>query len=261
MPRIRLATGVTLDYFDGGKGDGTPMLLVHGWIDSWRTWEAALPGLAGDYRVICVSLRGFGDSEKPDSDYSMSTFVRDLDAFMSAIEVPRAIIVGHSMGGLIVHQLAVEHPQRVTKLVIVGAASTLHGIAALEAQTEHIAQLKDPVDPEYVKTAHVAAMRTEVPASRLACILYESGKASAHALYQSYVGLLEENHADRLKEIKVPTLVVGGEDDIYISVEQQRELAAAIPGAILKLYPNVGHGVQWEIPEQFVPDLVKFLNQ
>ena len=75
-------------------------------------------------------------------------------------------------GGLIVHQLAVEHPERVTKLVIVGAASTLHGIPALEAETEHIAQLKDPVDPEYVKTAHVAAMKTQVPASRLEPILY-----------------------------------------------------------------------------------------
>lgn len=260
MPRLKLDTGVTLDYLDLGPRDGTPLILLHGWIDSWRIWEAALPYFPAFYRLILPSQRGFGDSDKPADDYAMSTYVRDLEAFAVALALERFALIGHSMGGFIAHHYAIEHPDRLTHLVLVGTGTTGQTNPILTAETEGLSALRDPLDPGFIREAQTAQQRTPVPEGRLDCLIYESSKAPAHVLAQTWAAFVAENHADRLGEIRIPTLILCGGDDMYFPVHEEEALAAAIPGSTLRLYPDVGHGVQWEKPEQFVHDVTAFIG-
>ena len=261
MPRVRTKTGVNLDYADLGARDGTPVVLIHGYLDSWRIWESCLPYLATSFRLIAVTLRGFGESDKPQSGYEMADFARDIDAFMDAIDLSSAIIVGHSMGGLIAHQIATDYSHRVIKLVLVGTAATGEGNEALGGSAmETVMALEDPVSDEFIKQAQCEQIVHEVADICLDAILHESYKVPARVLKDSMLGMLSENHRHRLREIDVPTLICFGDGDIYFTFKDQQQLVAAIPGAIFKSYKGVGHGVQWEIPEEFAKDLNAFVN-
>ena len=261
MPRVHIETGVSLDYVDLGAREGTPVLLIHGYLDSWRIWESTLPYLSTSFRLIAVTLRGFGDSDKPEHGYKMTDFARDIDAFMDAIEIPSAIVVGHSMGGFIAHQLATEYPDRVLKLILVGTSCTGEGNDALGGSAmEATLALEDPVPAAFIKQAQCEQIVFEVPDSRLEAILHESRKVPARVLKGAMLGMLTENHQHRLKEINVPTLICFGDGDIFFTLKEQQKLVTAIPAAALKIYTGVGHGVQWEVPEEFANDLNEFID-
>ena len=124
MPRIAISTGITLDYAESGTSAGPAVVFVHGYLDSRHIWDAALPYLPQQYRLIFVSQRGFGDADKPESGFTQTDYVKDLEAFLDKIGVRQATIVGHSMGGLIAHYFAVRNPQKMRKPVLVGTAPT-----------------------------------------------------------------------------------------------------------------------------------------
>ena len=261
MPRVRIETGVSLDYADLGAKEGIPVLLIHGYLDSWRIWESSLPYLETSFRLIAVTLRGFGESDKPECGYEMTDFARDIDAFMDAIGIPSAIVVGHSMGGFVAHQIATDYSHRVIKLVLVGTSSTGEGNDALGGSAmEAVLALEDPVSAEFIKQAQCEQIVHEVADIYLDAILHESRKVPARVLKGAMLGMLAENHRHRLREIDVPTLICFGDGDIYFTLKEQHELIAAIPGATLKVYKAVGHGVQWEVPKEFAKDLNAFVN-
>ena len=85
MARVRIANGLTLDYLEAGNRHGPAVLFVHGYLDSWRVWESSLPFLPQQCRLVFVTQRGFGDSDKPDSGYRQIDFVEDIKSFMEAV--------------------------------------------------------------------------------------------------------------------------------------------------------------------------------
>jgi pimeloyl-ACP methyl ester carboxylesterase len=262
MPKLSLETGVTLDYVDRGPQDAPAVLFVHGYLDSWRIWEWALPFLPQDYRLIALTQRGFGDSDKPAAGYTQLHYVRDLQAAMTRLGIARAAIVGQSMGGLIAHHFAIEHPDRVSKLVLVGTAPTAAASDIVGGSVmDDIISLTDPIDPSFVRLAQTEQIRSAVPPEVVDSIVYESTKVPARVWREAMAGMLAENHAHRLGEIRCPTLVLYGDGDIFFTREDQDRLAQAIPNCRLKIYPGVGHGVHWEQPRAFARDLVAFLAE
>lgn len=261
MPRIKLKTGVTLDYFESGNYSGKTVIFVHGWGDSWRTWEASLRFLPPDYRYIYITQRGFGDSDKPESGYRQLDFLLDLDAFLEIFKIFNATIVGHSMGGMIAHHFAIEFPQRVNRLILVSTTGSGQMSNVLKSEAKGLENLQDPIAPEYYRDLEVAPMGLEPAPEILETVIYEIMKTPARVLQQAMNGMLEENHFDRLSEIAVPTLILYGEKEMYFSEPQQQEMVNNIPNAQLKCYPNVGHGIQWEIPDQFAEDFAKFMTE
>jgi non-heme chloroperoxidase len=260
MPRLSLETGVTLDYVDRGPQDAPAVLFVHGYLDSWRIWEWALAYLPQDYRLIALTQRGFGDSDKPAAGYTQLHYVSDLQAFMTQLGIARATIVGQSMGGLIAHHFAILNPGQVSRLVLVGtaptaAASDIVGGSVMDA----IISLSDPIDPAFVRLAQTEQIRSAVPPEVVDSIVYESTKVPARVWREAMAGMLAENHAHRLGEIRCPTLVLYGDGDIFFTREDQDRLVQAIPDCRLKVYPGVGHGVHWEKPREFAGDLAAFL--
>ena len=161
MPRIKLKTGVTLDYFEYGNSRVQTVILIHGWGDSWRTWEASLRFLPLDYRYICITQRGFGDSDKPESGYHQLDFLQDLKAFVEALKISNATLVGHSMGGMIAHHFAIEFPQSVNSLILVSTTGSGQMSNVLKSEAKGLEDLQDPIAPEYYRDLEVVPMGIE----------------------------------------------------------------------------------------------------
>jgi non-heme chloroperoxidase len=260
VPRIPISTGITLDYAEAGDPNGAPIVFIHGYLDSRRIWDFALPHLPQQYRLVFVSQRGFGDADKPPSGLTQTDYVKDLEAFLEAVGIAQAAIVGHSMGGLIAHYFAVRNPQKTRRLVLVGTAPTAANSEIVGGTVmDEINRLTDPLDPAFVRLSQSEQIRSPVPESVLDAVVAETLKAPARSWQGAMAGMLSEDHAARLAEIKCPTLILYGDGDMYFTMEDQRELQRLIPQAQLKIYPGVGHGVQWEKPAEFARDLSLFL--
>ena len=146
--RARLASGGSLTYTPTGPASATPVLLLHAWAESRRSFDRLLPLLPATVRAIAVDQRGHGDAEKPSTGYSLEELAVDVEAFMDAVGIPVAVLVGSSSGGYVAQQVAIRCPNRVAGLVLVGSPRTLQ---ARPAFADEVDRLTDPVDPAWVR--------------------------------------------------------------------------------------------------------------
>src|SRR5262245_10138299 len=120
LANIRIGTGPRLHYAESGAPDGNPVLFLHGWPDSWFSFSRILPLLPHSIRAIAIDQRGFGDSDRPDSRYAITDMASDVTAFLDALHISRATLVGHSFGSFVARQFAIAHPHRAVGLVLIG---------------------------------------------------------------------------------------------------------------------------------------------
>jgi non-heme chloroperoxidase len=138
---------------------------------------------------------------------------------------------------------------------------TLRDNEAVMGLGEEMLALEDPISPEFVREWQEVNVSNPVPDEFFATVVSESLKLPARVWRDFWEGVvLIPDHAARLGEIKAPTLIIWGEQDAVFSREDSERLAAAIPDATLKVYPETGHAVHWERPEQFVRDLEAFMK-
>src|SRR5215211_8291514 len=123
--RLRLATGITTVVTERGAPDGEPpVLLLHSWAASRRSFAALLPLLGPRLHAMAADLRGHGDADKPPAGYDVGTLATDVVALLDALGVPRAVLVGASSGGYVAQQVAVSAPDRVAGMVLAGRRTT-----------------------------------------------------------------------------------------------------------------------------------------
>ncbi|MET0713880.1 MAG: alpha/beta hydrolase [Mycetocola sp.] len=257
----RLMTGVTLQFAERGAPTGEAIVFLHGYTDSWFSFSRVLPLLPHEYRALALTLRGHGDSEKPDCCYAIDDFVADVVAFLDACEIGQATIVGMSGGSFIAQLAALDYPQRVSRLVLISSAPTLQGNEAVAGLGHEMLRLEDPITPQFVTEWQQVNLYRPVPDDFFETVVSESLKLPARVWRNFWKGVvLAPDHSSRLGEISVPTLVLWGEQDAVFSRDDPTQLAAAIPNATLKVYPETGHSVHWERPEEVVRDLVAFMK-
>src|ERR687897_3675381 len=117
----QLATGVRLHYAERGDQAGEAIVFLHGYSDSWYSFSRVLPLLSPEYHAFALTQRGHGDSDKPECCYTPDDFATDIDAFMDAVGLEEATLVGASTGALFAQQVVLSYPRRVSRLVLVGA--------------------------------------------------------------------------------------------------------------------------------------------
>ena len=122
---VHLSTGLRLHYAECGDREREASLFLHAYADSWYWFSRVLPLLSREFRALVPDQRGHGDSDKPECCYTTDDFAADVDAFMKAVGVEKATLVGHSSGGLIAQRVALDYPRRVDRLVMIGAPATL----------------------------------------------------------------------------------------------------------------------------------------
>jgi len=265
-PQLRFAathltTGVRLHYAEQGELTGEAIIFLHGYSDSWYSFSRVLPLLSPLYHAFAIDERGHGESEQPECCYTVDDFAADVDAFMEAAGIEEATLVGHSGGGLMAQRVALSYPHRVTRLVLIGTVTTLLNNEVVMELGEEMLALEDPVPPEFVREFQESTIHHPVPEEFLETVVSESLKLPARVWRDYWEGVvLRVDHAARLGEINVPTLILWGERDALFPREEQDRLAAAIPDATPRVYPETGHAVHWERPEEVVRDLEAFMK-
>ena len=256
---VALPTGVTLPYVEQGDPDGAPVVLLHGITDSRRSFDLVLPHLPDSIRAIAPSQRGHGDADRPATGYRPADFAADLAAFVDALDLGAAVIAGHSLGSSVGQRFAIDHPERVLGLVLVGSVTTWRGNAAFaEVWTSGFSTLTDPIDPAFVREFQASP---GMPTAFLDTVVRESLKVPARVWQAGWKALMETDHSRELGKIQAPTLVVWGDQDPLCPGTEQDALVAAIAGARLLVYPGIGHSLHWEEPERFAADLTAFVER
>jgi non-heme chloroperoxidase len=258
---VSLPTGVTLPYVEQGDPDGTPVVFLHGYTDSWRSWEPMLPHLPASFRVIAPTQRGHGDAERPAAGYGQRDFAADVAAFLDALGIESAVLVGTSTGATIAQHVALVFPERVRGLVLAGAfADYRSNPAIVEFWETGVSTLVDPIDPDFVREFQESTLVQPVPPGFLDTVVGESLKVPASVWRAVFVGCLDAVWSGELGRIGAPTLVVWGDQDLLCPRTDQDLLASAIADARLIVYEGAGHALHWEEPERFAADVVGFVQ-
>lgn len=255
---------INLYYETHGKGE--PLVLIGGLASDHLGWEVVLPELSKHFRVITFDNRGAGQSDITPEPYTTKLLASDVIALLDILKIPRAHILGHSMGGAIAQQVAIYYPEKVNRLIISNSFVRHSMITALAINiTTKLMELKLPLSliAEYnlpwlysnhflgdqKKQSMAIARMVEKPYP----ITLKGYKNQAHAC-------LNHNTDGELNQIKTPTLVLSGEEDILVQPAISKQIAVAMPNAQFKVVSETGHLVQVEKPAEFIQTVCNFLR-
>jgi non-heme chloroperoxidase len=257
---IKLSTGVRMHYAEQGRTNGEPVILLHGYSDSWFSYSRILPHLPDDLRVFALDLRGHGQSDRPVSGYGMNDLAADVLAFMDAKGIVRATIVGHSMGGFVAQQVALAAPKRVSRLVIVSSARTPRAFAGVEEFKPVVDALRDPVPYEFVQEFQLSTVHQSVPDAFMDGVIAESLRLPSRVWRGIMDGMLAMEPAVALGRAGIPSLVIWGQQDAWPPRAEQDSLVAMLRTAQLRVLRNIGHAPHWERPDEFAQILREFIG-
>jgi len=256
-----LTTGLRLHYAEQGDREEEAIIFLHAYADSWFSYGRVLPLLSPAYHAFALDQRGHGDSDKPECCYAADDYAADVDAFMEAVGIDEATLVGDSSGGLIAQRVALDYPHRVSRLVLIGSPTTLVGNEAVMEWWESLRTLEDPIPPEFVRDLLESIIHHPLPEEFLERAISQSLKVPARVWRDYWEGVvLGVDDTARLGEIGAPTMILWGEWDALLPREEQERRAAAIPDATLLVYPETGHLAHWVRPGWVVRDLEAFLK-
>ena len=256
---LTLRSGPTLTYVAQGDPDGIPIILLHGYTDSWRSYEPLLPHLPPSLRVYAITQRGHGTSAKPEDGYQPEDFARDVAAFMDAVGIGRAVVVGHSMGSIVAQRFAVDYPHRVIGLVLEGAFAPRPANDAVRGFWEEVSTLADPIDPAFVRAFQRSAIARQVPEPFFETVVSASLSVPARVWKAALAPFLTLDFETGVRALDVPVLIVWGAHDAFTSRAEQDVLAAALRGSRLAVYEESGHSPHWEEPVRYAADLLAFI--
>ena len=257
---VRLHNGMRLAYVEAGDPEGEPVLLLHGFTDSSRSFSPMVPHLSR-YRLLIPDQRGHGASDAPECCYGASQFAYDARLFLDALGVKRAVVVGHSLGSMVAISLAADQPERVSKIVLIGSTA-LVPVKRGDWLYDNVAAMTGPLDSksQFAKDWHPANQPTPVDPAFASAVNDELLRIPLHV----WRGVLRElsyvpvgRHAT---DIKAPVLILSGGKDPIFSVEHHRSLLAAFPHAEAQVFVDLGHNPNWEQPEAIASAIHGFLK-
>ena len=265
--------GVPINYVDVGAGEEEPVVLVHGLGGQWQNWLENIPRLAEGRRVLALDLPGFGLTPEPEGEISISGYGRYVDAFCEQLGLGKVDMVGNSMGGFVVAEVAIQFPERVSRLVLVSAAGitsadTLQapiltfGRVATALATNSAARHRQVASRPISRHAALALVARH-PRLLKPDLAYEGffKGAGKGGFDEALRACLDYDFRDRLPDVKVPTLIVWGEKDSIIPVRDAHEFERVIRDSRKVVMKDTGHIPMAERPQAFNDVLVEFLAE
>ena len=256
---VQLSTGVRLHYAEQGDPAGEPVILLHGYSDSWYSWSRVLPLFPTSWQVYALDQRGHGESDQPAAGYGMRDLAADVVAFMDAREIRRATIVGHSMGGFVAQHVAAIAPERVERLVLVATAGSVREMNGAPEFEQAVMALTDPVPQAFAQEFQESTIHRPLPKEFVDRTVVESLRLPARVWHGLMAGMMGAPPAE-VPGDRFPILMFWGTNDAVFPREAEDRLQARLPRARLIVYPETGHAVHWERPETFVEDFRDFMN-
>jgi haloacetate dehalogenase len=262
-------------------GQGPPMVLLHGYPQTGHMWRKVMPALAGRFTVVAPDLRGYGDSDRPAAGYDKRTMARDVADVILALGLGPVVVVGHDRGARVAHRFALDHPTRLTRLVLLDIAPTYDVFASMNQNNalarwhwlfhqlpdlpEALTAGREDVYLRYMYRAwayNPAAIEEEAVQEYLRCFRQAGAMRAAFEDYRAGATLdLEHDGADRDRKIGVPTLVLWGEGRAAQAQDMlgvwKARCASTLEGFSV---PDCGHFIPEERPEVVIDAIMKFVE-
>jgi pimeloyl-ACP methyl ester carboxylesterase len=256
------AAGVRTNYYCAGAGE--PVVLIHGASATGLTWWPVIAPLAARYRVIAPDTPGFGKSQRLEARFTWPVFTTWLASFMDALGLGAVRLIGHSLGGAVVLHFTLDHPERVSRLVLVDALGL--GMGSRLATNLLGMSLLTPMNPI---TGSIVAPLAIHDLRKMGRLLFgatlsqvEVGRRTLWHMAQGDVDQLGgQVPAEQLGQIRAPTLLMWGEKDRILPAYRARAAQPVIPGAELIVFPHAGHLPYMEQPGEFNRALLEFLSR
>jgi pimeloyl-ACP methyl ester carboxylesterase len=230
------------------RGDGPPLVLLHGFPLDHHLWDEVVPLLADTFDIILPDLRGFGESTIIDSNHSMDDYASDIAGLLDQLEIQKASIVGHSMGGYVALAFARLYPDRVSGLGLVSSQVLADPPerkegrykSAADVAANGIGGVVETMSPKFTADERLqsyarASMERQPPAAYIGALKAMAGRADSRSLLSTF---------------HFPVVVIHGDSDSLIPIDRAREVKAALPQAHLVEIPGVGHMPMMEAKEK-----------
>jgi len=263
--------GMKVHYRDEGVASDTlPLILLHGMSSSLNTWDSVVIALKPHKRVISLDLPGFAlTGPSPENAYNFPYYSKFIDSFTTRLKIKRFILVGNSMGGAISWNYALHNPSGLVKMVLVDAAGypkkgESGSLGFTIASTPVINNLMLYVTPKALvrkslETVYFDQSRiTDEQVERFHDVAIREG--NREAALQIFNGSFKGGKLDRIKEIKIPTLILWGDHDNLIGVNNVDNFLKDIQGSKAEVYKNVGHVPMEEVPGKVASSILGFVQ-
>ncbi len=244
-------------------GRGRPVILLHGWLGSWGLWQETMTYLGQYYRTYALDFWGFGESGKKRNTYQVTDFVSLVDQFMDKLGIVQAPLVGHSMGGTVSLSVALQCPERVKKVVIIGSPIVGSSLALplKLAGYRPIAFLLFNMFGAF-RTVMRAASPFICADPRFPGMMdRDLSKTTLESFLVSISSLHQTDLRPRLCEIGVPVMGMFGDRDNIVSPRQWQALKQGIPSSRIERFSKAGHFIMLDEPKTFTATLKDFLDE
>ena len=242
-------------------GTGKPVILLHGWLGSWRLWQSTMEGLGRGHRLYAIDFWGFGESGKRRDSFTVGDFVSLVDQFMTNLGIASAPLVGHSMGGTVSLATALAHPDKVTKVAVVGSPINGNSLALplKLAANPAIASLlfwQMPLFTIALKTA--APWLCNVPGFP-SLLTNDMNQTTLRSFFNSIASLKDVDLTSQITGLPMPVMGVYGNRDNIVSPGQAKVLQQSMPHAKVEVISKAKHFVMLDSPDFFLQTLKNFL--
>ncbi|HEX6313855.1 MAG TPA: alpha/beta fold hydrolase [Gemmatimonadaceae bacterium] len=257
---IALVDSIAIGYDDGGTG--LPIVFIHGFPHDRTLWTPQMQGLTARARCLAIDLRGFGETTAA-APFSMDQYADDVVGFMDQMRIDRAVVAGLSMGGYVALALWRRHPERVRALILSNTRAGADSPEAREKRRTLIELARNEGSPA-IADSMITGMVGKTTRSNRPEIVNSVHRMISSAPVNGIVGALEAmmqrpDSTSTLPTIDVPTLVVTGDEDALIPVEEARSMHAAVRGSSLEVINGAGHLSNLERPSAFNHVVSEFL--
>ena len=244
-------------------GRGRPVILLHGWLGSWGLWQETMGYLGKYYRTYALDFWGFGESGKKRETYAIKDFVSLVDQFMDQLGIVRAPLVGHSMGGTVSLSVAIQYPERVTKVVVVGSPITGSSLALplKWAGYRPIAFMLFNVMGLFRAGLRIASPFICRDPRFSDMMDRDLSRTTVESFLLSIASLRRTDLRPILDTIDVPVMGMYGDKDNIVHPLQWKPLAVGVKQNLTERFPKAGHFIMLDEPQPFINKLKLFLDE
>jgi non-heme chloroperoxidase len=219
------------------------------------------PLIPARYRVYAITLRGHGLSDHPKTGYTRADFAADILDVLDQLKIHHATLVGHSLGSFVAQKVAELDKDHLDRLVLIGSGpGSPKDPAVHDAILKTFSSLKDPISYTFARDFQASTIYHPIPAWFFETMVGEAERVPASTWHGLASSVTASEAPENLSKIRVSTLIFWGEKDSIFNRSDQDALVRLIPHATLKTFPETGHALHWERPEQFTVGLLAFIG-
>lgn len=255
---VTLPNGKLYRYVAAGNPDRPALVLLHGYTDSWRTFEPIIPLLQPHFHLIALDQRGHGDTGAEFATFEVEDFAVDAISFVAQLTNLPVHLLGHSLGSLIAQRVAAAQPELIDRLVLIGATDTAAGNPAIAGLQEELASLTDPVPASFAHDFQSSTVQQPFDEAQLAIFVAESQRVPLK-VWRAVARSLVTDKRVVTPEIAAETLILWGDRDAVFDGAQQQRLLGRLRNVRHLTYHGIGHAPHWEKPETVAQDIIDFL--